>query len=285
MKTLFLLLLFALSKAAPGAGNDNGTDDVPAGGPAAETASDKPGPRTAEEKWTERLNAGIAEKNIRELEAGGKKFIALWQQEQFGEEKGSILLLHDHSAHADWPGIIGPLRRELPRYGWNTLSLQLAGEPSSGPPDDVRLKTALAWLGGQGAEPFVLLGHGAGALLALQHAITATDIKGVILIGLGDEQATGLLEKNTSPVYDLYGSADSENIHILAAARQVAGRRLVREAQEELPRYRQFMQVGADHFFNGQERVLIQRIRGWLRTHVEEPDPTAPVHLQKETTP
>ncbi len=49
------------------------------------------------------------------------------------EKQGAILLLHDKEQHADWPEVIRPLRMNLPKEGWYTLSVNL--------PDETRVKS------------------------------------------------------------------------------------------------------------------------------------------------
>lgn len=238
---------------------------------AAETAPESAEPKPAadaalkfEDEITARLIASPAGTDVQELKADDQRFIALWRPQQYGEEKGAVILLHDTGAHADWPGVIGPLRLMLPRYGWNTLSLQLGDSP----PTPARLRAALTFLAEQNAAPVVLLGHGVSAFDALRFAVSDASIEGLILIGMGHEEGTELLKETACDIFDLLGDSDSLAVRKTAASRRLEGRRLLREEGKKnaLPRYRQFVQQGADHVFNGQDEVLKNRVRGWLQS-------------------
>jgi hypothetical protein len=56
------------------------------------------------------------------------KVLAIAHSSLIADKQGAILLLHDKEQHADWPQIIGPLRKSLPKYGWFTLAVNLPDE-------------------------------------------------------------------------------------------------------------------------------------------------------------
>jgi len=61
------------------------------------------------------------------------KVLAISHQPLIPEKKGAILLLHDKEQNADWPEVIHPLRTNLPKAGWYTLSVNLPLETRSKP--------------------------------------------------------------------------------------------------------------------------------------------------------
>lgn len=61
-----------------------------------------------------------------------QKVLAISHPSLIPEKQGAILFLHDKEQHADWPEVISPLRKKLPKAGWFTLSVNL--------PDDTRIK-------------------------------------------------------------------------------------------------------------------------------------------------
>ncbi|AOE83073.1 alpha/beta hydrolase family protein [Pseudomonas sp. TCU-HL1] len=67
-----------------------------------------------------------------QLKAADESFLALWQPANAGEPSGVLILLPGEGESADWPEVIGPLRRQLPNAGWSTLSLTLP-DPSGDP--------------------------------------------------------------------------------------------------------------------------------------------------------
>lgn len=62
-----------------------------------------------------------------------RKVLAIAHPPLIPDKQGAILLLHDKEQHADWPEVIHPLRMNLPKSGWYTLSLSL--------PDETRLSS------------------------------------------------------------------------------------------------------------------------------------------------
>jgi hypothetical protein len=57
-----------------------------------------------------------------------RKVLAISSPSLIAEKKGAVLLLHDKEQHADWPEVIHPLRKKLPKSGWFTLSVNLPDE-------------------------------------------------------------------------------------------------------------------------------------------------------------
>lgn len=73
-------------------------------------------------------------KEQQHLQADAESFLALWLPANTGEANGAVILLPGDSESADWPQVIGPLRRKLPDAGWHSLSLTLPDPNSEAPP-------------------------------------------------------------------------------------------------------------------------------------------------------
>ncbi|MGV8841663.1 MAG: alpha/beta hydrolase family protein [Pseudomonas sp.] len=127
--------LFCLMLALPLAGRaeDTAVDAVPSTGeqPAANSLE-----RTV---LTERSRAEAAalERQLptseqQHLLAGTEDFLALWQPANVGQPSGAVILLPGDGETANWPKVIGPLRRKLPDAGWHSLSLSLP-DPQQAP--------------------------------------------------------------------------------------------------------------------------------------------------------
>ncbi len=138
---------------------------------------------------------------VLELDANGEPFPALFRAEERGTLLGAVILLHDAGAHADWPGVIGPLRRQLPTLGWATLSLQLPVAPIAKAGDleadaratarlleaaRPRIAAAVAELNARGIQRIALIGHGSGALAAADYLAEnlAAGVGGAVLVGI-----------------------------------------------------------------------------------------------------
>lgn len=66
-----------------------------------------------------------------------RKVLAIASPSLIADKKGAVLLLHDTEQHADWPEVIRPLRKNLPKAGWFTLSVNLPDETRARAPERV----------------------------------------------------------------------------------------------------------------------------------------------------
>jgi hypothetical protein len=71
------------------------------------------------------------------LHAGDETFLALWLPANAAEAHGVVVLVAGDGESADWPEVLGPLRRKLPDAGWHSLTLSLPD-----PQDDLPLAPA-----------------------------------------------------------------------------------------------------------------------------------------------
>ena len=107
---------------------------VEAADPAPASAAEKP----AEEKPVERqpllersqeeasaLERKVPAQEQQQLQAGSDTFLALWKPANTADPKGVVILIPGAGETADWPQVIGPLRRKLPDFEWNSLSITL----------------------------------------------------------------------------------------------------------------------------------------------------------------
>ncbi|MDX1594365.1 MAG: DUF3530 family protein, partial [Gammaproteobacteria bacterium] len=88
-------------------------------------ASDK----AKEQRWADQIVDQLIEGEPVWLEAGEDRFLAILTEAD-GEPRGSVILMHGMGVHPNWPQVIYPLRTELPRLGWTTLSLQMPVLPN-----------------------------------------------------------------------------------------------------------------------------------------------------------
>ncbi len=216
------------------------------------------------------------------LDTGGTRFLAIHNPSDRAPALGGIILLHDASTHADWHEVIHPLRRVLAEQGWDTLSLQMPAleappgstelEPLLAQAND-RIQAAVDYFGGRQITDLVLVGHGLGAVMALNYTLTpnAPGVKAMVAIGLEiptqaeQDPVRQALAQRRFPLYDLYGQRDRDAVVQSATER----RKIAQRTQQ--PGYRQEAMAGADHFFKGLQESLNQRIVAWLKaTHTRD---------------
>ena len=207
------------------------------------------------------------------LKGGGNEFLAIHTAASTPKALGGVILAHGRGANPDWNDVIQPLRIGLPEHGWETLSLQMPLAAADAAPDAYealipeafpRLTAASEMLNQQGTRNQVVIGHSLGARMVVGWLAQdpPPSVRAGVLVGLavGPDEAGTLkaLERIKIPLLDIYGSRDLDSVMDSAPARAAAARR------GGNPDYRQLEIAGADHFFRGQETLLLARVRAWL---------------------
>ncbi len=229
-----------------------------------------------EKQLTDKLAEDVNATEVLWLEASNEKFLALLTNKTSEKSHGAVIILHGMGGHADWPQMISPIREDLPKYGWITLSIQL---PVIAPENQIedygktlgqaveRIKAAIQLLQERKFLNIAAIGHsfGAASMLAYLEKEENPQIFALAAVGLQDYayvkpsiDLLGLIEKSKISILDIYGSRDFKVVIDQAPDRRLAAKK---------GNNRQYVQMeieGADHYFNKLENVLIKRIRGWL---------------------
>lgn len=239
-----------------------------------------------EQRWAEQIVDSLLDGHAEWLEADGHKFLAIFTDEQTGATKGGAIILHGIGVHPNWDAVIYPLRTELPKHGWATLSIQLPILANEAEVKDYiplikaaapRIQAALAFLTSKNIEPVVIIAHSLGATMASATLAEQGDLglRGFVAIGMSgndlDPQldTTAQMAKLTLPILDLYGSRDLDTV-LQAVEPRAAAMRKTGHTQ-----YRQQEIEGADHFFVGLDEELVRRVYGWLEQLTKLHDGTA----------
>lgn len=246
------------------------------------------------------------------FETGAEKWLGLVQPETTGTPRGVVILLHDSGQHLDSPGVISQFRTLLPQFGWTTVSLynpimHRGALTEKNAADALKsaqgaVRAAVQKLSPQDGANWTLLGYGSGATLAA--AMLAADtgaMRGFVAVSLGSTPepdslrfTPAHLQKIMLPVLDIYAERDQDAVLRSASARAAAAKQASIAAQQQrkadsfqqsavaenpfsnttgVIAYRQVVVPGADHFFSGQEALLIKRVVGWLRNHASAAAP------------
>lgn len=229
-----------------------------------------------EKRWADQVVDGIIEGKAVWLEAKGTKFLGIYTENHADKALGAAIVLHGIGVHPDWPDIVQPLRTELPKYGWSTLSIQMPilGNDAKRHEYDAlfpeipgRIDAAVEYLRKQGIRNIVLIGHSLGGEMAASYLAQGDKpIAALVTIGpqIDPVSKINLLDfigKIKQPVLDIYGSQDLELVLNSATDRALAARKAGNKD------YRQIMVTGANHFFQGTEADLIRHVKSWLSKH------------------
>ncbi len=220
----------------------------------------------------ENINGG----EIVELNAGTRKFLAIYRESVLPLTQGGVIILHDINQNPDSPGIIRTLRNDLIESGWDTLSVQMPVTDMHAHRDRhynllpigmARIGAAANFFAQKNNFNIGVVAHGFGANHAVQYLADAPaeTIKGVILIGMDSENKETLenLKKIKLPLLDIYGSEDLPKVIDTAHKRQ----RAVASSAGNL-QYQQYRQIGADHYFNGLTHTLANVVSSWLNKYI-----------------
>jgi pimeloyl-ACP methyl ester carboxylesterase len=229
-----------------------------------------------EKRWSDQVVDSIIDGKAIWLEANGTKFLGIYTENQAEKALGAAIVLHGIGVHPDWPDVVQPVRTELPKYGWSTLSIQmpiLVNEADRAAYDAVfpevpgRLDAAVKYLQKQGIRNIVLIGHSLGAEMASSYlAQGGKPISALVTIGpqidtVSKNDFLGFIRQIKQPVLDIYGSQDLEKVLNSSTDRALAARKGGNQ------NYRQIMVTGANHFFQGAEAELVRHIKSWLSKH------------------
>jgi len=265
------------------------------------------GSNTASEAfWADLLSAKYTNNEVLWLEGAGKKSISLINEVKTARIQGAAIILHSVTGHPDWPYVIAPLRNNLPKYGWLTLSIQLPLEDPHTIKKDyallldgspARITAAINYLSNRGIQNIVLIGYGMGGVMAANYLDNKTTpgVTGFIGINITDygnndkRLYTPRSIKNIAvPMLDIYGSLADHHVLSSASARAYAAREASMNpssparvaalqqsaiAESALTKrtgfiaYRKIIIAGANQRFTHFDDNLLKRIAGWLKHH------------------
>ena len=231
-----------------------------------------------ERRWADQITDALLDGEARYLEDGQGEFLAIETPAADGSKGKTAIIMHGTGVHPDWPTVVQPLRVRLTEMGWNTLSIQMPILDNDAPHeayaaiyDEVpgRLDAAIDHARQNGAEKLVLIAHSQGSTMTAYYlANGGKKTDGLIAIGMGPGIAGGPMDNLEHlrsiriPMLDLYGSSDLEEVVASATER----RRIASASNAD---YTQIMVTGADHFFDGEEKLLFEQVSGWLNKHEE----------------
>lgn len=125
--------------------------------------------------------------------------------------------------------------------------------------NEQRIEAAVEFLKAKDIKRIIFLGHGTGAIVAIDSLATiTTPISALILVGTPSLANNDEFKTFKLPIVDIYGDQDLEGV--VAA---VKDRKVVMKRSDNI-RYTSREIIGANHVFYGLEPMLISTVRGWL---------------------
>jgi len=233
-----------------------------------------------EKRWADQIVDTLIDGEAVWLEAGKTKFLGIYTETATKPAKGTVIVAHGTGVHPDWADVIHPLRVKLTEHGWNTLSLQMPILHNEAKEDEYaplfpeiapRMQAAIAFLKSKGTTRIALAGHSLGATMSAYYLASGpSPVAGLVAVGTSGTGFTkpGLKYFDTVPklsklpILDIYGSEDTPDV--LAT---VAQRKEIATKSGNI-RYTQIKVAGANHFFQGKDKELVNEVSQWLDKNV-----------------
>ncbi|WP_404359970.1 DUF3530 family protein [Methylotuvimicrobium sp. KM1] len=222
-----------------------------------------------EADYAERITKTLSVGEMVWLQANDRKFLSIYTETEYPDIKEAAIILHDKGAHPDRKPLIHELRTELPKHRWSTLALQMPLRESGAEVEDyfdlfveatARLRAAVNFLEKKEYETIAIVGHGMGALMALQaYNDLQDDIKALAIIDIPATRNTAArtvewIRRAELPLLDLLVSREIPNEAFSSAKRRLAAK--------DNTHYRQVS-------INDDEAMMVKRVYSWLRRTME----------------
>lgn len=213
------------------------------------------------------------------LEAGGKRFFALFRDALRPDAHGGIVLLNDFDTPLDSTALMQALRKTLPERGWATLAIQIPLREAGAAPREYlhllpetveRIQTAVGFLQGRKTENIALLGFRHGGIGVVRYLANqpASTVRAAVLLNLpgGDTMPDAPwledLGKVRLPLLDLWVGPDAD----VEAEPARQRRRLTKNNAG----YRLSVIADARSTVEDVTGLVVNRIHGWL-LNLEKP--------------
>lgn len=226
-----------------------------------------------EKRWADQVVDSLLDGEEYFLNDGENDFLSLITASEEGNSSLGAVVIHGTGVHPNWADVIQPIRVGLTETGWNTISIQMPVLGNEASHDDytsvfpeapARIEVAVSHLKKELAvKRVVLIAHSLGSSMTAYYLTRDNpDIDGFIAIGMGaggshpDRNNIEFLKLIKLPMLDLSGSEDLESV--------VNSHGVRKKSQAHNPAYTQIIELGADHFFDGEEEALLNHVNDWL---------------------
>ena len=221
-----------------------------------------------EKRWEAQVVDALIDDDELYPESEGIPFLAIGMPSESDKIVG-VIVVHGMGVHPNWEQVVQPVRIGLAESGLFTLSIQMpvlandaAGKDyeSLMPQAASRLDSAIGYLKEQGISKIVIVAHSLGTEMVshyLSGAAGQIDDAVVGFVGVSmSASSPNYLRRISLPVLDLFGSDDYPG-----ALASVPNRKAAASHNEK---YAQVAVMGANHFFDGNEAVLIDEIKQFI---------------------
>ena len=226
-----------------------------------------------EQRWADAIEDTLMDGETLMLDDGKSEFLGIFT-EAIEDQNRAAIIMHGTGIHPDWEQVVRPLRIGLTEHNWHTLSIQMPILPNDAEYPEYaplygevapRINAAINYLKEEGYKKIVLIGHSQGTAMGTYYlSRNKADILGFVGVSMPDLSGetrmmpTISLKKINVPVLDLYGSDDLESVLSTSEKRKKSAK------QAGNKNYTVVVVKGADHFFKGKDKELVEKTAEWM---------------------
>jgi dienelactone hydrolase len=233
--------------------------------------------KAKEKRWEDQIVPDLFVGEAVKLKGDGDEFLAIYTEASADKVKGGVIVLHGIGVHPAWADVVNPLRTQLAEQGWHTISLQLPILENEAKDSDyaplfkevpARIQAGVDYLKSKGAKNIAIAGHSLGAAMTSYYLVASPDpaVKAFAITsggpGLpGDSRMDAIANfKNFKNVHilDLRGGDDTDRVNGAWKERGGMGNKIHGK------RYESQVVPGANHFYNGKDKELVEVVGSWL---------------------
>ena len=233
--------------------------------------------RAKEKRWEDQIVPDLFVGEAVKLKADGDEFLAIYTEPSADKVKGGVIVLHGVGVHPAWADVINPLRTQLAEQGWHTISLQLPILPNEAKDADyaplfkevpARIQAGVDYLKSKGVTKIAIAGHSLGAAMTSYYLVASPDpaVKAFAITsggpGIPKDSRMDAVDnfkkfKNVA-ILDLRGGEDTDRVKDAWKERSKIGNPIHGK------RYESQVVPGANHFYNGKDKELVDAVGNWL---------------------
>lgn len=214
---------------------------------------------------------------VRWLETGNKKVLALYNKDNSGNARGGVILIPGEDGNPASPQLLDPLRHHLAENRWHALTIAMPAVDKTETSTEKEqlaqqtLQAAFSFMNQHGVFNLAIVAEGASAVRASYFVKQLNQgakqsVRALVIINArnrltgNDADLDQMIPSLELPLLDIFGVSDSRVVNDAAERHRSIG-------SQPASRYRQVKLPLSTGYSTAEQDRLNKRIRGWLQTN------------------